>query len=57
MLEMRSAKVWWVAPYRVGKFYLEPEPPISRFSKAFFPPIMREIIARRKSFSEVSRLR
>lgn len=38
-------------------FYLEPEPPISRFSKAFFLPLLREFIARRKSFTEVSRLR
>ena len=38
-------------------FYIEPEPPIGRFSKAFFLPILREFIARRKSFSEVSRHR
>ena len=38
-------------------FYLEPEPPIGRFSKAFFLPLLREFIARRKSFTEVSRLR
>ena len=38
-------------------FYLEPEPPIGRFSKAFFLPILREFIARRKSLSEVSRHR
>jgi hypothetical protein len=36
-------------------FYLEPEPPIGRFSKAFFLPLLREFIARRKSFSEVMR--
>lgn len=40
-----------------ASFYLEPEPPIGRFSKAFFLPILREFIARRKSFSEVSRHR
>lgn len=38
-------------------FYLEPEPPIGRFSKAFFLPLLREFIARRKSFSEVMRSR
>ncbi len=38
-------------------FYLEPEPPIGRFSKAFFLPILREFIARRKSLTEVSRHR
>ena len=38
-------------------FYLEPEPPIGRFSKAFFLPLLREFIARRKSFAEVSRSR
>jgi hypothetical protein len=38
-------------------FYLEPEPPIGRFSKAFFLPILREFIVRRNSLSEVSRLR
>jgi len=43
---------------RIGhSFYIEPEPPIGRFSKAFFLPILREFIARRKSFSEVSRRR
>ena len=32
----------------VGKsFYLEPEPPLGRFSKAFFLPLMKEFIARR----------
>jgi len=40
-----------------NSFYIEPEPPIGRFSKAFFLPILREFIARRKSFSEVSRNR
>lgn len=42
----------------IGKsFYIEPEPPIGQFSKAFFLPILREFIARRKSFSEVARHR
>jgi len=42
----------------VGKsFYLEPEPPIGRLSKAFFLPLLRSFIARRKSFSEVNRAR
>jgi hypothetical protein len=36
-------------------FYLEPDPPIGQFSKAFFLPILREFIARRKSLREVSR--
>lgn len=36
-------------------FYLEPEPPIGRFSKAFFLPLLREFITRRKSLIEVSR--
>lgn len=38
-------------------FYLEPEPPIGRFSKAFFLPLLREFITRRKSATEVSRVR
>lgn len=38
-------------------FYLEPEPPVGRFSKAFFLPILREFIARRRSSSEVHRAR
>ena len=42
----------------VGRsFYLEPEPPIGRFSKAFFLPLLKEFISRRKSFAEVSRSR
>lgn len=42
----------------VGRsFYLEPEPPIGRFSKAFFLPLLKAFIARRKSFTEVSRFR
>jgi hypothetical protein len=28
-------------------FYLEPEPPLGRFSKAFFLPLMKEFVARR----------
>ncbi|MGF6175473.1 hypothetical protein [Ensifer sp. 4252] len=40
----------------VGRsFYLEPEPPLGRLSKAFFLPLLREFIARRKSLTEVSR--
>lgn len=43
---------------RIGtSFYLEPEPPIGRFSKAFFLPLLREFIARRKAFTEISRFR
>lgn len=43
---------------RIGKsFYLEPEPPIGRFSKAFFLPLLREFIARRNASTEVSRFR
>lgn len=38
-------------------FYLEPEPPVGRFSKAFFLPVLREFIARRRSSSEVYRAR
>ncbi|MDR3437345.1 hypothetical protein [Telmatospirillum sp.] len=36
-------------------FYLEPEPPIGRFSKAFFLPLVRAFIARRKTLTGVSR--
>ena len=43
---------------RVGRsFYLEPDPPIGRFSKAFFLPLLRAFIARRKELTEVSRFR
>ncbi|NSY91441.1 hypothetical protein G6L58_13400 [Agrobacterium tumefaciens] len=35
--------------------YLEPEPPVGRFSKAFFLPFRWEFIARRRSSSEVHR--
>jgi len=38
-------------------FYLEPEPPIGRFSKAFFLPLVREFVARRKSLKGVNRAR
>ncbi|GAA3101069.1 hypothetical protein GCM10010520_52920 [Rhizobium viscosum] len=38
-------------------FYLEPDPSIGQFSKAFFLPLLREFIARRKSATEVNRLR
>ncbi|QRG09912.1 hypothetical protein EZH22_29130 [Xanthobacter dioxanivorans] len=40
-----------------GSFYLEPKPPIGRFSKAFFLPLLRRFIARRQAFTEVSRFR
>jgi hypothetical protein len=38
-------------------FYLEPGPPLGRFSKAFFLPLMREFIAHRASARGVNRLR
>jgi len=38
-------------------FYLEPEPPLGRFSKAFFLPLMKEFIARRASTRGVNRRR
>lgn len=38
-------------------FYLEPEPPVGRFSKAFFLPLLREFIARRKAAVEINRFR
>tara|TARA_B100000378_G_scaffold49439_1_gene36850 strand:+ start:110 stop:421 length:312 start_codon:yes stop_codon:yes gene_type:complete len=42
----------------IGRSYsLEPEPPMGRFSKAFFLPILRKFIARRRSISEVNRSR
>lgn len=40
-----------------NSFYLEPEAPTGRFSKAFFLPLLREFISRRKSATEVSRFR
>jgi hypothetical protein len=42
----------------VGRsFYLEPEPPLGRFSKAFFLPVMKEFIARRSQSRGVNRSR
>lgn len=38
-------------------FYLEPEPPLGRFSKAFFLPLMKEFIARRARVRNVNRRR
>ena len=38
-------------------FYLKPEPPLGRFSKAFFLPLMRQFVARRASTRGVSRRR
>jgi hypothetical protein len=38
-------------------FYLEPEPPMGRFSKAFFLPLMKEFIARRARARGVNRRR
>jgi len=38
-------------------FYLEPEPPIGQFSKAFLLPLVRAFIARRKSLIGISRTR
>lgn len=40
-----------------NSFYLEPEPPTGRFSKAFFLPPLREFIRLRKSGTEISRFR
>ena len=36
-------------------FYLEPDPPLGRFSKAFFLPLIRAFIARRKTLTAVRR--
>jgi hypothetical protein len=36
-------------------FYLEPEPPLGYFSKAFFLPLMKEFIARRSKSRGVNR--
>ena len=42
----------------VGKsFYLEPEPPLGRFSKAFFLPLLQTFIARRSEARGVNRRR
>jgi hypothetical protein len=38
-------------------FYLEPGPPLGSFSKAFFLPLLRAFIARRKTATEVNRFR
>jgi hypothetical protein len=38
-------------------FYLEPETPLGRFSKAFFLPLMKQFIARRTSTRGVNRRR
>lgn len=38
-------------------YYLEPEPPMGRFSKAFFLPLVGEFIARRQSLRGISRNR
>ena len=38
-------------------FYLEPEPPLGRFSKAFFLPLMKNFIARRADVRGVNRRR
>jgi hypothetical protein len=38
-------------------FYLEPEPPLGRFSKAFFLPLMKEFVARRTKSRGVNRRR
>lgn len=42
----------------VGRsFYIEPQLPVGRFSKAFFLPLLREFIGRRKALHEISRVR
>lgn len=42
----------------IGKsFYLEPDPPLGRFSKAFFLPLMREFIRRRSETQGINRHR
>lgn len=38
-------------------FYLEDEPPLGRFSKAFFLPLMREFIRRRSQARGINRHR
>jgi hypothetical protein len=42
---------------RKPSFYLGPEPPLGRFSKAFFLPLMRQFIDRRSSIRGVNRNR
>ena len=40
----------------VGRsFYLEPDPPLGRFSKAFFLPLLQQVIARRAQIRHVDR--
>ena len=42
----------------IGKsFYLEPDPPLGRFSRAFFLPLMREFIRRRSEARGINRHR
>jgi hypothetical protein len=42
----------------VGRsFYLEPEPPLGRYSKAFFLPLMKEFISRRAGTRGANRRR
>lgn len=36
-------------------FYLEPEPPLGRFSRAFFAPLMQEFVRRRSQARGVNR--
>jgi hypothetical protein len=38
-------------------FYLEPEPPLGRFSKAFFLPLLQEFVRRRSQARAVHRSR
>jgi hypothetical protein len=38
-------------------FYLEPEPPLGRFSRAFFLPVMQEFVRRRAKARGVNRRR
>ena len=38
-----------------SSFYLEPDPPIGAFSKAFFLPLVREFIERRQQLKGIER--
>jgi hypothetical protein len=38
-------------------FYLEPEPSLGRFSKAFFLPVLKTVIAHRQQEKSVNRRR
>lgn len=38
-----------------GSYYLEPEPPIGEFSKAFFVPLMRQVVERMAEIEKISR--